>query len=148
MQPFSHILVATDFSPSSRSALEAGVFLAKQFGARVTLVHVVEPQFLAYAGTPFLPMVDFASEAERGARALLRASEEELAKQVELTTTVEHGSAWREILADAESSNADLIVLGTHGHTGLARALIGSTAEKVVRMATIPVLTVHAPAQT
>lgn len=147
MKPFTHILVPTDFSPPSRAAIEAATSLAGQLGAELTVLHVVEPQFAAYGGMPLLPVVNFASEAEQAARGALRELEKDLEGKVKLTTTVRHGSPWREVLEEVTACDADLIVIGTHGHTGLARALIGSTAEKVVRMSSVPVLTVHGPAQ-
>jgi nucleotide-binding universal stress UspA family protein len=63
----------------------------------------------------------------------------------EATSVLRSGTAWEEILLAASESKTDLIVLGTHGRRGLGRLLLGSVAEKVVRMARLPVLTVHAP---
>ena len=142
MTPFRHILAPTDFSAASHRALAAAVMMAHRFGAKLTLLHVVEPQFAAYAGAPFMPIVSLASEQEEAARvALARAVKQLEGEPAE--SDLRHGSAWREILESAKDKEADLIVMSTHGHTGLARALMGSTAEKVVRMSAIPVLTLH-----
>lgn len=143
MKRFTHIIVPTDFSASSRAAIQSAQMMARQFEAQLSIVHVVEPHLASYAGMPFMPVVDLASETEQAARAGLRAEEEALAGQHQVRTCVRRGSAWREILEEAKECGADLIVMSTHGHTGLARALIGSTTEKVVRMSSIPVLSVH-----
>jgi nucleotide-binding universal stress UspA family protein len=66
---------------------------------------------------------------------------------VEVATALRHGTPWSEINALAKEMNADLVVMGTHGRRGVARALLGSVAEKVVRTAPCPVLTVHGPEQ-
>lgn len=145
MKPFTHVLVPTDFSAPSRVAVAAAAAVAKSFGAKLTLLHVVEPQYAAYAGMPFMPVVDLVSETEQAAWAGLKAQADDLPEDVSVASVVRRGAAWSEILEGANECGADLIVMGTHGHTGLARALIGSTAEKVVRMSTLPVLTVHAP---
>ena len=144
MTPFCHVLAPTDFSVASRHALATALMMAQRFGARLTLLHVVEPQFAAYAGAPFMPIVNLVSEQEAAARIALEREMKALEGQTIVDVELRHGSAWREILEAAKDKNADLIVMSTHGHTGLARALMGSTAEKVVRMSGTPVLTVHA----
>lgn len=144
MKPFRRLLVPTDFSAPARAAREMALTMAQHFEAEVVLLHVVEPQFVAYAGMPFMPIVDLASEVEQAARVALRNEEAALEHaRVIVRSTLRHGAAWREILAEASASDVGLIVMSTHGHTGLAHALMGSTAEKIVRMAPIPVLTVH-----
>ncbi len=145
MKPITHVLVSTDFSAASRAAIEAAATIAKSFGAKLTLLHAVESQYAAYAGMPFMPVVNLAAEVEEAAQAGLERDAAALGVDVKVASVLRRGSAWQQIIEGAKECGADLIVMGTHGHTGLARALIGSTAEKVVRMSTVPVLTVHAP---
>jgi nucleotide-binding universal stress UspA family protein len=134
------ILVATDFGPASDAALKYGRALAKQFGARLHLLHVAENNFLrARATDPHLMRTEITrrldeqltaeDRAERGARSILETSDDPAG------TIVDH----------AASGDFDLIVMGTHGRTGLSHLLVGSVAERVVRTARCPVLTVRHP---
>lgn len=144
-----HILVPTDFSDGASLAVRAAKGLAKQFNARLTLVHVHDPEALRPPATiGYSPSKQQSLEDE--VRAHLEQSLEDLAR-AELadlpdhqTQIVEDASAARAICDTAEALSADLIVLSTHGRTGLQHLLIGSVAEKVVRHAPCPVLTVRA----
>jgi len=139
------ILVPVDFSHASRKAAQYAVAFAKQFNAEVLLLHVVETVPLSAASEPF-PIESTSLHAK---------SREEAAKQLALWRTEllsgvsskavvrDHTSAPHEIVTAATENNADLIVLGTQGRTGLAHLLIGSTAERVVRYAHCPVLVVR-----
>jgi universal stress protein A len=140
------ILVPVDFSPNSLSALDYAVEFAKPFKASVAVLFVVEP--IAYA------MPDFAGGAavigglldqqQRSARTQLRRLEERYAKRrIALRALLQTGSAYQAIADTAKQTKADLIVMGTHGRTGLSHLLLGSVAERVVRAATCPVLTLH-----
>jgi universal stress protein A len=139
---FERILVAVDFSEESRSALACAAEMASKFDASLTLVHVVEPHF----GPPeadLPPLSGEASDAEEFAEAKLELNalgEQMLGPCRVVETTVRAGLAFFEITEAAKALGADLIVVGTHGYTGLKRALLGSTAEKVVRHAPCPVL--------
>ncbi len=139
---FQRILVAVDFSEDSRNALVCAAELAGRFDASLTLVHVVEPHF----GPPELdvsPATGAAAEAEDYAEAKLELNalaEQMLGACRVVETMVRAGLAFFEIAEAAKILGADLIVVGTHGYTGLKRALLGSTAEKVVRHAPCPVL--------
>jgi universal stress protein A len=140
---FERILVAVDFSEESRSALACAAEMAAKFDASLTLVHVVEPHFgPPEADVP--PLSGETSDAEEFAEAKLELNA--LGEQMLLgpcrvvETTVRAGLAFFEITEAAKALGADLIVVGTHGYTGLKRALLGSTAEKVVRHAPCPVL--------
>jgi nucleotide-binding universal stress UspA family protein len=141
-----HILVATDFGESARSALDMAVELAHKFGAALTLAHCWETPSYSYGGALYVS-VDTITPIERAANRCLEEALLELKKSFpEATGVLRSGTAWEEILVAATESKADLIVIGTHGRRGLGRLLLGSVAEKVVRMAQLPVLTVHAPA--
>jgi universal stress protein A len=143
---FERILVAVDFSEESRSALACAAELAARFSASLVLVHVVEPHFgPANSESPEPPMES--SEAADFAEAKLDLSalgEQMLGPCRVVETVVRGGLAFFEITEAAKVLNADLIVVGTHGYTGLKRALLGSTAEKVVRHAPCPVLVARA----
>jgi nucleotide-binding universal stress UspA family protein len=137
--PFQKILVATDFSEHSQRALAWALDLRQRLGAALTVLHVYQIP----AGYPngFLFSADVIGAIEDSARV-------ELAKFVARagTTPVESklamGVPFMEIVQAARSGAHDLIVVGTHGRTGLKHLLIGSVAERVVRLAPCPVLTV------
>jgi nucleotide-binding universal stress UspA family protein len=143
---FQRILVAVDFSEESRSALVCAAEMAAKFGASLTLVHVVEPHFGPPDGdVPALTNEN--TDAEDFAEAKLELSalgEQMLGPCRVVETVVRAGLAFFEITEAAKALGADLIVVGTHGYTGLKRALLGSTAEKVVRHAPCPVLVARA----
>lgn len=143
---FQRILVAVDFSEESRSALACAAELAAKFTASLTLVHVVEPHF-GPPDTDVPPLTGVASDAEEFAEAKLELSalgQQMLGPCRVVETVVRAGLAFFEITEAAKALNADLIVVGTHGYTGLKRALLGSTAEKIVRHAPCPVLVARA----
>ncbi len=119
------ILVATDFSSQSNRAFEAALALAQHFGARLHLLHVVPDAF-----------------GQKMALAKLKVFTGELLEGTEIVRTVSLGQAAPEIVKYAGREKIDLIVLGTHGRTGVAHALMGSVAEAVVRTAPCQVLTI------
>src|SRR5262245_54511729 len=132
------ILFPTDFSPASEEALRWATSLARDTGATMIIAHVEEPP-LAYGGGEMYVAADETDRDE-----LRRA----LVKIVPLDHNVpfEHkllvGDPASAIVEAAETEDADIIVLGTHGRTGLTRLLMGSVAEAVVRRANCPVLTI------
>ena len=144
---FNHILVATDFSDCSQRALDLALEVAAKFETKLTLVHSWEAPSYAYAGGVYVT-VDLVTPIEQAAVALLdRATAALKTRMPSAQSMIRAGVAWEEILAAAAEVHADLIVLGTHGRRGLSHALLGSVAEKVVRLATVPVLTAHGSAQ-
>jgi nucleotide-binding universal stress UspA family protein len=143
--PFKHIVVATDFGECSERALDLALEIASKFDSQLTLVHSWEAPSYSYGGGLYVA-VDMVTPIEQAAVAALdRATAELKLRMPTAKSMIRSGPAWEEVLATATLVQADLIVLGTHGRRGLNRALLGSVAEKVVRMATVPVLTVHAP---
>ena len=139
MLPFKTILFATDFSPASKVAFEVVAALARDYKARVIAVHVIEPvkmgfsEFGAYVGP----------EEDKGeAMELLRAI-----KAPSPMVTIEYrlleGEPATVIAETAAETNADLVVMGTHGRTGFTRLVMGSVAEEVLRRAPCPVLTIR-----
>ncbi len=136
---YDEILLPTDGSAAAEAAVDHAVRLATAFDGRVHVLSVVEP-------VPAVEM-DAALVHERlreGAdRAVDRAVERLDAAGVETTTAVRDGGAHRAILDHAGETEADLVVMGTHGRTGVGRVLLGSVTERVVRRADAPVLSVR-----
>ncbi len=140
----TRILVATDFSDTSEAALEYAIDLAKSFGAKITLAHLYELPVYTFPSGAMVASVDFATQLMSGAQQATEASCAKHAKDgVEMTPVVREGTAWEEIHKIANEVDADLIVIGTHGRRGISHALLGSVAEKIIRTATRPVLTIH-----
>ena len=143
----ARILCPTDFSDASAAALGAAIDLAQKFGAGVTLFHAhALPAYLFPDGMmPVTPQT--LGELERSIDAeLARLAMRVTAAGIPVETRHAIGPAWSEICRAADELSADMIVLGTHGRTGLRHVLLGSTAEKVVRHARCPVVTVHSAA--
>ncbi|NLW50672.1 MAG: universal stress protein [Candidatus Brocadiaceae bacterium] len=141
------IVCAVDFSDSSDHAQRYAVGLAEVFDAELRILHVVEPPFLptySLAGVPNLALP--IEEVEDAARKHLQQAVEACrAVHADTEGILRTGSPFVEIINCARETEADLIVVGTHGRTGLSHMLIGSVAEKVVRKAPCPVLSVKHP---
>ena len=139
----SKILVPVDFSEPSTRAVKAAVALAQQFKAKVALVHVTAPTGRP-GGFPVIEAIGMTTDPRRPARRALNAfAEKEVPAEVRMTCHVDSGVPYRCIIAAADEWNADLIVIGTHGQGWIPNALLGSTAERVVRHARCPVLVVR-----
>jgi nucleotide-binding universal stress UspA family protein len=142
------ILVPTDFSKHSENALKYAVAFAEKFGAELHLLHVVQDLALfvpdAVGGTPpVVPPVDQLTAAVR--EALQRLIRDNGLERLRVCPEVREGTPFYEIIRCAREKDVDLIVMGTHGRSGLAHVLLGSVSEKVVRKAPCPVLTVRHP---
>jgi nucleotide-binding universal stress UspA family protein len=135
------ILLPTDFSEPSEAAFHLGCSLARDHGSRLVLLHVVTPPTVAYTeGVMLPPTEDIRDE--------IWAKLDEIAPPepgIEVERHMVEGEPSAEIMRLANESNADLIVMGTHGRRGLTRWVMGSVAEAVVRKAPCPVLTVKVP---
>ena len=134
-----HLLVPVDFSENSLKAIDAALALAKPVGAHVTLLYVLEPIIVTYGEV--LPG-DLPNDTERryGADAEMERLRGRYALEAPLDTLIVDGTAWDVICDTAERKKSDLIVITSHGYTGLKRMFLGSTAERVVRHAKCPVL--------
>ena len=135
------ILVATDFSTGSDEALDEAIEIGKPSGAEVEVLHVLElaeefPFGMAYAGADY-GMLYASIDKQLSERA-----DRVTAGGLRCTTKIVEGAAVTEITQRGRDIGADLIVVGTHGRTGIAHAMLGSVAERVVRRASCPVLTV------
>jgi nucleotide-binding universal stress UspA family protein len=140
-----HILAPTDFSEVSQQVLIEALALAQTFGARLSLLHVIElPAFPLEGLAPATPGVTLLEDWERQAQRELAAllPEADTAK-VPLARHAVVGSPYRKIVEMAAAEQVDLIVMATHGRTGLTHLLMGSVAERVVRTAPCPVLTMR-----
>ena len=140
MLPIRTILHPTDFSPEAKHAFHIACSLAHDHGGRVIVLHAALPPVIGYGGalTP-PPEGDW------------KALEQRLSEvkppdpSVPVTHLLLEGDPVAEVLRVAQETNCDLIVLGTHGRSGLKRLLMGSVAEQIVRKAACPVLTVSTP---
>jgi nucleotide-binding universal stress UspA family protein len=139
------ILCPVDFSAPSQAALHCAVDLARRFGAHLTILHVYQvPAYPLPEGVLLPSRVSLAELFERVDRALESwrlDAERRGASDLDVATT--QGAAWSEICQKATREDYQLIVIGTHGHTGLRHLLLGSVAERVVRHAPCPVMTVQ-----
>ena len=140
------ILVPLDFSTSSRRALDYATGMALQFDASLHLVHVCEVPSMVTASMDAYAIAytdwsqRFGEEAERELNKIVTSL-----KGLKATTEVLFGSPARAIVEAAETNRADLIVMGTHGHGAVMHLMMGNVAERVVRMAPCPVMTVREP---
>ena len=141
----SHILAAHDFSETSQLALAYALDLAERLSARVTVVHAYRDSVYGFPEGFALTADVVGRIQEVAANALEGVVQRAQRPGVQVDGMLRQGSAWSEIAAAATETHAGLVVIGTHGRRGLAHALLGSVAEKVVRTAPCPVLTVRAP---
>lgn len=138
------ILVPLDFSEPSHQALRYAKSFAEQFGASLTLVHVVEPM-LYPAEFGYVPVGPGDLDQKRldDLHKRIQKVAADLRATVPVDGFVRLGRSWKEIVDTAKAGDSDLIIISTHGYTGLKHALLGSVAEKIVRHAPCPVLVVR-----
>ncbi len=149
MPSITRILVPTDFSPQSDSALDYAATLAEAFKASLVLLYVFEDPFATAAYAPDV----HGSGRPKATQPMIQSDQTQLgsrvarAQQAGLSVTSDFvwGNPSKIIPEYAAAQGIDLIVMGTHGRTGVAHLLLGSVAERVVRMAPCPVLAVRAP---
>ena len=147
--PRPRFLVPLDFSEYANQALDYAIHLASKLEARLTLLHVI--QALPLGGVdmgvtlPFTLLQDLEAKITSSMQAYL---ERVTAAGLEGEIIIVKGVPFQEILETAKTQQVDLIVMGTYGRTGLQRVLLGSVAEKVVRLAPCPVLVVRQPTVT
>ena len=140
------ILCATDFSDCSRAALDLAIELGKRLGASIRILHVFQlPQYVGFEDglTMTAASAELFADLRKRADEQVRAELERCKSAgVQATVEVKDGVPYGEI--SKLSAEADLLIMGTHGRTGLPRFVLGSVAERVVRLAKCPVLTVPA----
>jgi nucleotide-binding universal stress UspA family protein len=149
MTDIKRILVPTDFSPTAEAALTYAIEFARKFGATVTLLHVFDDPFVT-GGVFSAEYVPMPQEMRNDILADLRRRLDDAVARSgysEATPQLLVGPTAKTIVAAAQERGDDLIVMGTHGRGGVAHLLLGSVAERVVRTAGCPVLTVRPAAQ-
>jgi nucleotide-binding universal stress UspA family protein len=145
------ILYPTDFSEASSEALKYAVGLARSTQAKLILMHVVNQKMfseglsLARVTSPEALGKEIADEARRRLKVLIPAAERE---GLDWESNVRSGNPAQEVIRYAKENGVDMIVIGTAGHSGVEHMMFGSTAERVVRGAHCPVLSVKPPAAT
>lgn len=141
------ILFPTDFSEGALHAFPYAADLAKTYGAKLYLVHILYDIAVASGlHVPHTSMDTLYAELEVNAKKSLESFAYEMRKGIaDIEFSVLRGVPYEETLKFAETHGIDLIVIGTHGRKGLDRMLFGSTAERIVRNAACPVLTVRKP---
>ena len=145
MKPFDKILFANDFSENSEHAFDYALTLAKQFNSRLIIIHVInEPVDLRGFYVPHISFEKLEKEIEEGAEKMMQKFCRTRAKDfTNYETLIVAGIPYEEILKKADEEKVSLIVLGTQGRKGIDHFLFGSTAERVVRNAESPVMTVR-----
>jgi nucleotide-binding universal stress UspA family protein len=147
MPQISRIVVPVDFSEYSKKAFRYAIDFSKTFGAEMILVYVVEP--IIYPadfsfGQVALPSMERELQ-DRSKEQLHVLIKKEVPEGIQVRSVIRTGKPFVEIIQLAKEENADLIIIATHGHSGIEHVLFGSTAEKVVRKAPCPVLSIRSP---
>jgi nucleotide-binding universal stress UspA family protein len=144
-----HFLIPLDFSDYSAQALDYAMELAHKLQARLTLLHVMQDLSLGGGDLgmtlPYAYMQELDAELNRRLESYL---EHVTAAGLNGDMALVHGTPYQEIVETARARRVDLIIMGTHGRTGLRHVLMGSVAEKVVQLASCPVLVMRQPADT
>lgn len=141
------ILVPTDFTTDADRAVDFAVAIALRFKARILLVNVIEP--ITYGVSDAVRVEDHYRSAQSVIAPRLNRLQQRLSRQgVRARVAVAKGTAYVEIVKQARRIGADLIVMGTQGRTGVRHLLLGSVAERVLRLAPCPVLTVRSSRKT
>ncbi|MAT57830.1 MAG: universal stress protein [Melioribacteraceae bacterium] len=147
MQMIKTILVPIDFSDYSKNALRYAIDFAHHFKAEIHLVYVIEPAVYPAdfsMGQIAYPSVD-EDLSERAHNELTDLAKQMIGESLKWNIIIKMGKPFFEINSTASEVDADLVIIATHGHTGMEHLLFGSTAEKVVRKAPCPVLTLREP---
>ena len=144
MDAIRTILVPVDFDSSSEAALEQAVRLARAFGARIKLLHVLPFSLSDVSAELFYAGPNTSVRLRTAALKNLGDLGDRFRRNVTIDHEIREGIAWDEIVGAATQLEADLIVMGTHGRRGGLRGLLGSVAERVVRVSSVPVMTVRA----
>jgi universal stress protein A len=149
MKRFEKILLATDFSDYSEVACDYALTLAETFGSSLYILHIInEPVDLRGFYVPNISFEQLEKEIETGATEMLdKFCKENLKEFDRYEKEIITGVPYEEIVRVAKEKEISMIVIGTHGRTGLDHLIFGSTAERVVRTAPCPVMTIRIPAR-
>ncbi len=147
MNPIRSVLFATDFTENCEQAFDYALGFARQFGARLLIMHVInEPVDLRGFYVPHISFESIEQEIAQGAETMMQKfCLTHLGDFTDFETVLATGIPYEEILKKAKEADASLIVMGTQGRTGLDHLLFGSTAESVFRRSVCPVMTVRLP---
>ncbi len=146
MNRIKKILIPIDFSDYSRHSLRYAIDLAKQFEAKMYLINVFEPPYNGIEVEWMIGTSRFNEDIEKMARNELdKLIKEEMPSDMEIEVIYKVGKPFLEIIETASQEDIDLIIIATHGQTGIKHLLFGSTAEKVIRKAPCPVLSIREP---
>ena len=138
------ILVPTDFSKASEAALDAAIELANKFDASIVLFHAYQIPAYAFPVAPIVLMSEVTATLQDSAdKALDELAARARVHGVVVSKELRVGLPWEEILRTSKEMRVNLIVMGSRGLSGISRALLGSTAERVVRHSPVPVMTLH-----
>lgn len=143
---FKHILVPVDGSETAQMAVHKAIGLAKAFGSQVTAIYIIDPYPFTGVGTDFAyGQAEYLSAATAEANAAIKLAKETLADAgvAAESSVVEAHTVWRGIVQAANSLGADLIVIGSHGRSGLEKLVLGSVAQAVLSHSQLPVLVVR-----
>ncbi len=143
---FKRIMTAVDFSETALTAARQAEELARQTGAELQVIHVLhEPAFVMAYGSGY-PSPAIAEQYQSEMLTKLHGVAESLSHHgVKVSSKLVHGTPHDAIVSTADTDQIDLIVMGTHGRTGLGHMLLGSVAERVVRLSKVPVMTIRNP---
>jgi universal stress protein A len=148
MEPnIKKVLVPIDFSDYSKNSLRYSVNFVKCFNAELILIYVVEPVIYPpdfSMGQIAVPAVDLEMD-RRASEELSKLARTEIPQDMKVKTIIKTGKPFVEIIETAAEENVDLIIISSHGHSGVEHILFGSTADKVVRKAPCPVLSLRDP---
>ena len=143
---FKHILVPIDGSATAQLAVDKAIGLAKAFGSRVSSIFVIDPYPFTGVGTDFAyGQAEYLSAATAEANAAIQAAKtmfEQAGVSVE-TSVIEAHAVWQGVVQTADSAQADLIVMGSHGRRGLEKLMLGSVTQAVLAHTRLPVLVVR-----
>ena len=141
---YRHILLTTDGSDLAERSVRHGIGLAKELGARVTVLTVIQPLHTVAPVEVMIafPAAEYDKHAQQNAEDVLRRAEYAALKADLSCTTrmITHANAWQAIVDTATDAECDLIIMGSHGRSGLGKLVLGSETQKVLVHTTIPVL--------
>ncbi|NCN70738.1 MAG: universal stress protein [Rhodoferax sp.] len=143
---FKHILVPVDGSGTAQLAVGKAIGLAKAFGSRVTVIYVIDPYPFTGVGTDFAyGQAEYLSAATAEANAAVKTAKDAFASATVTvdTSVIEAHTIWRGVVEAGVSLQADLIVMGSHGRSGLEKLMLGSVAQAVLSHTKLPVLVVR-----
>lgn len=145
MHPYKSLLVPLDPCGCAEVVLARAVELAQALNARLVLLNVIQPPAGVHLGDPTLGGTVMATLRQEAQVRLSELAALARPKVSQVDAVLRFGEVVSTVLAEAELHGAGMIIMGTHGRTGLRRVLLGSVAESVIRQATVPVVVVHAP---